>query len=560
MSDTEDLQETKAALKKLAMKQQEQSYYRKKTASAASSGISPQPSLGGDIMTSTTRDSTVGDDNMSVVSKNNKQTSIISKAFSGTKGSRVSISSESLNSKNAGTSINTTVSGKKEIYVEEKDYKLALLQSKLLSVAPRWQSFAVKARFERYEKLLRKLRDPVDGVHFKDIKGLLNVQPLCATGYDIAVWFLKELNALNPADAKLIIQNMTDNGYIISVDDNQQVYREDDSLYTYQADFFYPSRFWETSDLDYYLYLKRKSNLNSEEKERLATLGQAVEFKQDLIREMKDKQKAHFSRLDRGEKKLFELREAAFWKVQRPLKASRLYIEETPITKIKKHRYSPEKYEKKLKDEAKVEAYLKKQVDNLTACLNIYRLPTSTAVKNLITRIDMYTRFDPLVRSDLHKNNPWDKSETEKYVEVPVPDTPSFSHARMWNLGLRDVLQDPLGLKWFMTFLEKDYSTENLKFYLACQELESIMDRTEYFIKCKEICYNFVAIGSPNELNLLAGTRDTILADIKAAESNPNSLDINVLRDAYDHIFQLMQKASFPRFMQSAEIKSILAD
>lgn len=101
------------------------------------------------------------------------------------KSTKASGSKDSLGSsedkKKGSQSIMTSIS-KAEVYVEEKDYKLALLQTKLMTEFVNWRSFAMKGRLARYEKFLQKLRDPVDGIKFNNQNGLFNAQPLCATG------------------------------------------------------------------------------------------------------------------------------------------------------------------------------------------------------------------------------------------------------------------------------------------------------------------------------------------------------------------------------------------
>lgn len=185
--------------------------------------------------------------------------------------------------------------------------------------------------------------------------------------------------------------------------------------------------------------------------------------------------------------------------------------------------------ERLLKQLAKDNEFLNNQ-------LSLYRLSNSAAIKNLMVRVDLWMRFDPLARPDRFKNNPWYNDEDEPYKPVTDPEVPTYSHARLWTLGLRDVLQDSLGQAYFMKFLVTDYSTENLKFWLAVNETDNIMDRTEFYAKCKEICEQFVVVGSPLELNLLAGPRDKIVEDLRKAESDPKTLDQYVLRDAYEHI------------------------
>ena len=50
-------------------------------------------------------------------------------------------------------------------------------------------------------------------------------------------------------------------------------------------------------------------------------------------------------------------------------------------------------------------------------------------------------------------------------------DTPTEKRVRKWELSLEDLVLDPLGVKELMEYMKKEYSHENLRFWLAVQEL-----------------------------------------------------------------------------------------
>lgn len=43
---------------------------------------------------------------------------------------------------------------------------------------------------------------------------------------------------------------------------------------------------------------------------------------------------------------------------------------------------------------------------------------------------------------------------------------------RKWAISLEDLMGDPLGLQEFLNYLKKEYSHENLRFWMAVQELK----------------------------------------------------------------------------------------
>ena len=45
---------------------------------------------------------------------------------------------------------------------------------------------------------------------------------------------------------------------------------------------------------------------------------------------------------------------------------------------------------------------------------------------------------------------------------------------KLWSFGIEEVLRDPVGLREFELFLEKEFSSENIKFWLAVKKLKSL--------------------------------------------------------------------------------------
>ena len=50
-------------------------------------------------------------------------------------------------------------------------------------------------------------------------------------------------------------------------------------------------------------------------------------------------------------------------------------------------------------------------------------------------------------------------------------ETPTEQRVKRWSYGLKELLADPTGRHEFEIFLEKEYSSENIHFWLAVQEL-----------------------------------------------------------------------------------------
>jgi regulator of G-protein signaling len=57
-------------------------------------------------------------------------------------------------------------------------------------------------------------------------------------------------------------------------------------------------------------------------------------------------------------------------------------------------------------------------------------------------------------------------------VSAPLVDQPTQLRVKKWSFSFRELLADPTGVREFMKFCEVEYSVENLKFYLACQNMK----------------------------------------------------------------------------------------
>jgi regulator of G-protein signaling len=46
--------------------------------------------------------------------------------------------------------------------------------------------------------------------------------------------------------------------------------------------------------------------------------------------------------------------------------------------------------------------------------------------------------------------------------------------AAKWSFGLKELLSDPTGLNQFVRFCASEFTSENLVFYQACQEIKFV--------------------------------------------------------------------------------------
>ena len=126
-----------------------------------------------------------------------------------------------------------------------------------------------------------------------------------------------------------------------------------------------------------------------------------------------------------------------------------------------------------------------------------------------------------------------------------------------WQISFDAVLDDPLGLVAFKTFLRKEYSDENLTFWIDCNDLEKLTESEEVnekvnFIISKYIRYYIILISQGDSINVLFSPKcecpinlpsELIKSGVQAGEC-PRS-DSFVRQK--DHICHLMKTDSYPR-------------
>lgn len=206
-------------------------------------------------------------------------------------------------------------------------------------------------------------------------------------------------------------------------------------------------------------------------------------------------------------------------------------------------------------DKNKSLQYWTKKVQYLQGMVNMYRRESSASCSALIKLCEARLVVDPIL-IDSQSVNPWFKSETEYWPPVDTTAVPKQERVYLWTTSFRDLIADPLGLQYFHRFMEKCLAVENLDFYTECLELDFLQDLRMYYAKCHVIFNRFIAYSSPNEININASLRNQIIEKMELA--TPETLDIDIFADAINHVYTLMFKDRFPKFIQSEEIKQLL--
>ena len=101
---------------------------------------------------------------------------------------------------------------------------------------------------------------------------------------------------------------------------------------------------------------------------------------------------------------------------------------------------------------------------------------------------EVYIEYDAFMGYCL-PSNPWVSEDTTFWdVNAPLVTEPTQLRVKKWSFSFKELLSDPTGVREFMKFCQTEFSTENLQFYLACNEMKmaktsQLKELTEKIIK-----------------------------------------------------------------------------
>ncbi|XP_038650843.1 regulator of G-protein signaling 4-like [Scyliorhinus canicula] len=120
----------------------------------------------------------------------------------------------------------------------------------------------------------------------------------------------------------------------------------------------------------------------------------------------------------------------------------------------------------------------------------------------------------------------------------------SNEEVKKWGESLLQLMSHKHGLVAFTEFLQSEYSEENIRFWLACEEYRKCKSPAKLASKAKKIFNEYIAVEAPREVNLEPQVREKTSENIL----EPTSACFD---EAQSKIQTLMQRDSYPRFLKS---------
>ncbi|KAF6096671.1 regulator of G protein signaling 9 [Phyllostomus discolor] len=130
-------------------------------------------------------------------------------------------------------------------------------------------------------------------------------------------------------------------------------------------------------------------------------------------------------------------------------------------------------------------------------------------------------------------------------------EIPTKMRVERWAINFSELIRDPKGRQSFQYFLKKEFSGENLGFWEACEDLK-YGDQSKVKEKAEEIYKLFLAPGARRWINIDGKTMDITVKGLR----HPHRY---VLDAAQTHIYMLMKKDSYARYLKSPIYKEMLA-
>uniref|UniRef100_A0AAQ5XB17 Regulator of G protein signaling 6 n=1 Tax=Amphiprion ocellaris TaxID=80972 RepID=A0AAQ5XB17_AMPOC len=378
--------------------------------------------------------------------------------------------------------------------------------------------------YRKIEDIVTRIQDEkAGGVAIRTVKSFLSKIPSVVSGADIVQWLMKNLSIEDPAEAIHLGSLVAAHGYIFPISDHVLTLKDDGTLYRFQSPYFWPSNCWEPENTDYAIYLckrtmqnKARLELADYEAENLARLQRAFARKWEFIFMQAEAQVKIDRKKDKAERKILDSQERAFWDVHRPVPGC-VNTTEMDIRKCRREK-NPHRVKKSVygvPDDGQSQPSpihissqaarkptkedVQKEITFLNIQLDRHCMKVSKVADSLMSYTEQFMEYDPFV-SATEPSNPWISDDTS-FWDLEASRDPSQQRVKKWGFSLEEALKDPAGRDQFLKFLESEFSSENLRFWLAVQDLKR-RPLQEVSSRAQEIWQEFLADGAPSSINL----------------------------------------------------------
>ncbi|KAI6068274.1 Regulator of G-protein signaling 6 [Aix galericulata] len=334
----------------------------------------------------------------------------------------------------------------------------------------------------------------------------INFSYIIFNSADIVQWLMKNLSIEDPGEAIHLGSLIAAQGYVFPISDHVLTLKDDGTFYRFQVAIYLCKRTMQN---------KARLELADYEAENLARLQRAFARKWEFIFMQAEAQVKIDRKKDKTERKILDSQERAFWDVHRPVPGC-VNTTEMDIRKCRRMK-NPQKVKKSVygvTEESQPQSPVhvpsqpvrkttkedfRKQITFLNLQIDRHCLKMSKVAESLIAYTEQYVEYDPFI-TPAEPSNPWISDDAALW-DIEMSKEPSQQRVKRWGFSMDEVLKDPVGRDQFLRFLESEFSSENLRFWLAVQDLKKqpLQDVTT---RVEEIWQEFLAPGAQSAINL----------------------------------------------------------
>ncbi|XP_060251063.1 regulator of G-protein signaling 9 isoform X2 [Ovis aries] len=364
-------------------------------------------------------------------------------------------------------------------------------------------------------------------------------------GSDVLQWLSQRL-WISGLEAQNLGNFIVKYGYIYPLQDPKNLtLKPDSSLYRFQTPYFWPTQQWPAEDVDYAIYLakrniKKKGILEEYEKENYNFLNKKINYKWDFIIMQAREQCRAGKERNKVDRCVLDCQEKAYWLVQRCPPGVNNVLD-----------YGLDRVTNPNEAQKQTVVSVRKEIMYYRQALMRSTVKSSVSLGGIVKYSEQFSSNDAIMSGCL-PSNPWITDDTQFWdLNAKLVDIPTKMRVERWAFNFSELIRDPKGRQSFQHFLRKEFSGENLGFWEACEDLK-YGDQSKVKEKAEEIYKLFLAPGARRWINIDGKTMDITVKGLK----HPHRY---VLDAAQTHIYMLMKKDSYARYLKSPIYKEMLA-